>query len=390
MLYLIPLAGVLALVFAAVKANWVRRQDDGNDTMREIAASIQEGAMAFLTREYRVLAIFVVVVAAAAGLRQRQPGRVALAGGRQFPRGRLLLGPGRLLRHAHRHPGQRAHHQRGAGQPEPGPGRGIQRRRRHGHERGRTGCSRAEPALHPLQQHVPGSLGHDAYPAGHLRLLPGRQQHRAVRPRGRRHLHQGRRRGRRPGGQGRGRHPRGRPAQPRRHRRQRGRQRGRRGRHGRRPLRVLRGLDRRFDDPGGGLPARQHERRPAAPGAGRCGHRRLDHRDLLRAHQGRRQPADRPEHRHLRRRHHHGRRHRVHRPRHAAGRHLARSLHRHGRRPGRRHRHRHDHRVLHRRGQGRRPRASPSRARPARPPTSSPAWGWACCRRPCRSSCWAR
>ncbi|MEZ4386828.1 MAG: sodium-translocating pyrophosphatase [Candidatus Krumholzibacteriia bacterium] len=63
MLYLIPLAGVLALVFAAVKAAWVRRQDDGNDTMREIAAAIQEGAMAFLAREYRVLAIFVVAVA---------------------------------------------------------------------------------------------------------------------------------------------------------------------------------------------------------------------------------------------------------------------------------------------------------------------------------------
>jgi len=63
MLYLIPLAGVLALVFAAVKASWVRRQDDGTDTMRTIAAHIQDGAMAFLAREYRVLAIFVVAVA---------------------------------------------------------------------------------------------------------------------------------------------------------------------------------------------------------------------------------------------------------------------------------------------------------------------------------------
>jgi len=61
--YLIPLAGVLALLFAAFKAAWVRRQDDGNDVMREIAASIQEGAMAFLTREYRVLGAFVAAVA---------------------------------------------------------------------------------------------------------------------------------------------------------------------------------------------------------------------------------------------------------------------------------------------------------------------------------------
>ncbi len=64
MIYLIPLAGVLALVFAAVKAASVRRQDAGTENMQTIAGHIEEGAMAFLTREYRVLAVFVVVVAA--------------------------------------------------------------------------------------------------------------------------------------------------------------------------------------------------------------------------------------------------------------------------------------------------------------------------------------
>ena len=68
-----------------------------------------------------------------------------------------------------------------------------------------------------------------------------RLAHLGVRPSGRRHLHEGRRRGRRPGGQGGSRHPRRRPAQPRRHRRQRGRQRGRLRRHGRRPVRDVRG-----------------------------------------------------------------------------------------------------------------------------------------------------
>jgi len=63
MLYLIPVAGVLALVFALFKAGWVRRQDPGTETMKEIASHIQEGAMAFLVREYRVLAIFVAAVA---------------------------------------------------------------------------------------------------------------------------------------------------------------------------------------------------------------------------------------------------------------------------------------------------------------------------------------
>jgi K(+)-stimulated pyrophosphate-energized sodium pump len=63
MIYLIPLAGVLALVFAAMKAGWVSRQDAGTPQMQEIAGHIQEGAMAFLSREYRALAVFVVVVA---------------------------------------------------------------------------------------------------------------------------------------------------------------------------------------------------------------------------------------------------------------------------------------------------------------------------------------
>ncbi len=62
-IYLMPLAGVIALVFAGIKTARVRRQDAGNETMQTIAGHIQEGAMAFLGREYRVLAIFVVVVA---------------------------------------------------------------------------------------------------------------------------------------------------------------------------------------------------------------------------------------------------------------------------------------------------------------------------------------
>ncbi|MBU8871595.1 MAG: sodium-translocating pyrophosphatase [Gemmatimonadales bacterium] len=61
-LYLIPAAGVLALLFATFKSNWVKSQDAGDEKMQVIAGHIQEGAMAFLSREYRVLAIFVVIV----------------------------------------------------------------------------------------------------------------------------------------------------------------------------------------------------------------------------------------------------------------------------------------------------------------------------------------
>ena len=63
LMFVIPVAGLIALAFAFTKARWVSSQDAGTDRMKEIAGYVQEGAMAFLTREYKVLAIFVVVVA---------------------------------------------------------------------------------------------------------------------------------------------------------------------------------------------------------------------------------------------------------------------------------------------------------------------------------------
>ncbi|SUZ73684.1 uncharacterized protein METZ01_LOCUS26538 [marine metagenome] len=64
MFYFIPLAGVLALIYALVKSSWVNKQDPGNEKMIEIGTAVREGAMAFLAREYKVLAVFVVAVAA--------------------------------------------------------------------------------------------------------------------------------------------------------------------------------------------------------------------------------------------------------------------------------------------------------------------------------------
>ena len=56
-------AGALALVFAYVKSAWINKQSAGNETMSTIANNIREGAMAFLSAEYKKLAIFVAVVA---------------------------------------------------------------------------------------------------------------------------------------------------------------------------------------------------------------------------------------------------------------------------------------------------------------------------------------
>jgi K(+)-stimulated pyrophosphate-energized sodium pump len=63
LVFAVPAAGVLALVYAYWKASWVSKQEAGDETMRDIASMIQEGAMAFIKREYTVLAKFVVVVA---------------------------------------------------------------------------------------------------------------------------------------------------------------------------------------------------------------------------------------------------------------------------------------------------------------------------------------
>jgi K(+)-stimulated pyrophosphate-energized sodium pump len=65
-IYFIPAAGVIALLFTAWKSSWVTKQEVGTDRMAGIAKSISNGAMAFLKAEYKVLSGFVVVVAAIA------------------------------------------------------------------------------------------------------------------------------------------------------------------------------------------------------------------------------------------------------------------------------------------------------------------------------------
>jgi len=62
LIFLIPVFGVLALLFTFWKSAWVSKQEEGTEKMSKIAKSISEGAMAFLKAEYKVLAIFVVIV----------------------------------------------------------------------------------------------------------------------------------------------------------------------------------------------------------------------------------------------------------------------------------------------------------------------------------------
>ena len=57
------IAAAIGLVVAIGLASWIAKADEGNGRMKEIAGYIREGAMAFLTREYKIMAIVIVVLA---------------------------------------------------------------------------------------------------------------------------------------------------------------------------------------------------------------------------------------------------------------------------------------------------------------------------------------
>ena len=61
-----PIAmAVLGLIYMWIKKSWVMKQDAGDGKMKEISDYIYEGALAFLSAEYKLLAIFVVIVSIA-------------------------------------------------------------------------------------------------------------------------------------------------------------------------------------------------------------------------------------------------------------------------------------------------------------------------------------
>ncbi|MDP4953969.1 MAG: sodium/proton-translocating pyrophosphatase, partial [Flavobacteriales bacterium] len=65
LIYILPGFGVIGLIFMLIKMAWVKKQNPGNERMQEISKSIKEGAMAFLSAEYRLLAVFVVIASLA-------------------------------------------------------------------------------------------------------------------------------------------------------------------------------------------------------------------------------------------------------------------------------------------------------------------------------------
>ncbi len=61
-LYVAQILGVVGIIFAFILYLNIKKKDAGNDVMQEIAGRIAEGAMVFLKTEYKILAIFIVIV----------------------------------------------------------------------------------------------------------------------------------------------------------------------------------------------------------------------------------------------------------------------------------------------------------------------------------------
>ena len=224
-------SGLVALAYGLYATRSVLSASAGTERMQEIAGAVQEGARAYLNRQYLTISIVGLVLFAIL------TGLLGYLVGIGFLIGAVLSGAAGLHRHARLGPGERADRGRGPDRrAEARAGRRLPLRRDH---RPPGGGARSPRRRGLLRDPADGRRRDEDRAGGARGARLRRLAHLDLRAARRRHLHQGRRRGRRPGRQGGSRHPRGRPAQPGGDRGQRRRQRGRLRRHGGRPLRDL-------------------------------------------------------------------------------------------------------------------------------------------------------
>ncbi len=190
-------AAVIAVLYGFVTVSWVLKLSPGNARMQEIAGAIQEGAKAYMNRQYTTIAIAGVVLFVILVLRA-ESWQTAIG----FAVGAVLLGPRGLHRHVRVGARERAHGGSRDQRLEPSAHGRVPQRRGHRPPRRRLGPARRRGLLRR---------------AALARLRAGRHPEVARGPRvrrladldlrasRRRHLHEGRRRRRGPRRQGRGR-----------------------------------------------------------------------------------------------------------------------------------------------------------------------------------------
>ena len=68
LIYILPVFGLVGLVYMLYLSSWVKKQSAGSEKMQKISGYIAAGAMAFLKAEYRMLAVFVVIAGSVLGI----------------------------------------------------------------------------------------------------------------------------------------------------------------------------------------------------------------------------------------------------------------------------------------------------------------------------------
>ena len=127
-----------ALIYGVVTSRWLLALSPGNQEMQDISMAVQEGAQAYLRRQYTIIAGVAVVLAIvlAIGLEAQDANGILVAIG--FLIGGTLLGCGRVHRDERLGARERASGRVGALGRVEGARGGLQGRRHHGHARGRV------------------------------------------------------------------------------------------------------------------------------------------------------------------------------------------------------------------------------------------------------------